>query len=262
MEGGTMNTRVIRRALRTSWSEMEQHPVILISLYIVLSAMTLSAYIFRTGAAPLWAALVGFVATSFFLYLFVRIAAGFARSRSRIENGIVVGKFLLYLLFVGLIVAGGAWITESISSPVSALTPTALSVSMPTFSEMVIQGSLYSVGYWISLALTLLLFMGAYILPVEERLRSAPPSSVSIFFRRPVEVGTVFLASVLLVYLPIALVALPFLILESPLLTALGAEIPVSVFLLMLGATVGGALSIRFPAAYYEEVRSQTEKVN
>lgn len=261
MEGDKMNSQIIRRALKTSWSEMKQRPAILISLYIVLSAMTLSAYIFRSGAAPLWTALVGIVATSLFLYLFVRIAAGFAGSRSNIENSIITGKFLTYLLFVGLIIASGAWITESISPLISALTPTALSGSMSTFTERVFQESLYSIGYWTSLTITLLLFMGAYILPVEGRLRSAPKSSVSIFFRRPVEVGTVFLLSALLVYLPIAFVTLPFFF-GSPLLSVFNTEIPASVFILLLAATTGGFLSIRLPAEYYEEVRSEVDKVH
>lgn len=251
MEVGTVIPRTrLRRALRRTWADAVSRPAEPVLLSVVLTALVLPGYLVRYGTAPRWGLLVTLAAVPAFLVLFVKIAAGPDHGLDRWDMAWVTARLTAYIILAAVLTAGIGWLVSRASGLVPASAMPALPGSDAPIIFRAVGSAMLRPSTWVSTGIMVALFMGAHLLPVTSGLREALRTSARWVVHRPLEVAAVIVATVLLAYTPIVLATAPFLVLPSPVITIAGAAVPLGLVPVLVGAAVGGVLSVRFPAAY------------
>lgn len=239
----------LRRALRGTWDDAVARPVEPVLLSFALAALVLPGYLVRYGDAPRPVLGITLAAVPAFLVLFVDIAAGPDHGRTRRDTAWTTARLTGYIILAAVVTVALGWLVSRLAVLVPASMPALPTGDLPMIVRAA-GSAMLRPSTWVSTGVMVALFMGAHLLPTTGGLRDALRTSAGWAVHRPIEVAAVISVAVVLAYVPIVLAAVPFLVLPSPVITITGAAVPLGLVPVLVGAAVGGVLSVRFPAAY------------
>jgi hypothetical protein len=231
----------IKEAVFDSFNQVRENEKDIILLYILQIYFVLSFVTQQSGFSSMNiypSPVSALISTAGFVYIFTKIAGDLDLENIR-QTASRSLKITIYSLITSIPIFVAGSMVSSQSSPKMQISIQKMSSITPQITKTIISPSSFS-----QLIVALSFFLGSYMIANGKGLRYSTKESVLKFIEKPLEISSLVITSLLAVYIPLVIFALPGILVTNT-LKLNNTSIPVSLFILLIGTSVGGYISIR-----------------
>lgn len=180
-----------------------------------------------------------------FLLLFTKISGDMDISKIK-KICLRTFKLCIYLSFYSLI----SLIALLATKPFSNSNIITSSTEIPSISSQVFN-LMFSINSLSQLTLICAFFSGSYLIANGRSLSNSIRQSIIIFAEKPIKLGLIIVISTIAVYIPLIIFATPGVFITQ-MINIYEIKIPLTIFILTLGTSMGGYISLRFVPNWLE----------